>query len=117
VRTTLETVLGLPPGNRRTEANPRVTIAVPTGLGELRNWLVVRAGAVALALWLVAGPGGAVGAPRSRVGASGRSDATAGDARRCSPYCPSVTRDDGLAARHVAAQWVLYFCHLGSVTR
>lgn len=37
------TVLGLLPGSRRTEANPWVTVAVPTGLGELRNWLVVRA--------------------------------------------------------------------------
>lgn len=37
------TILGLLPGDRRDDANPWVTIAVPTGLGELRNWLVVRA--------------------------------------------------------------------------
>lgn len=37
------TVLGLLPGDRRSDANPWVTVAVPTGLGELRNWLVVRA--------------------------------------------------------------------------
>lgn len=36
-------VLGLLPGDSRVDANPWVTIAVPTGLGELRNWLVVRA--------------------------------------------------------------------------
>lgn len=37
------TVLGLLPGDRRADANRWVTVAVPTGLGELRNWLVVRA--------------------------------------------------------------------------
>jgi hypothetical protein len=35
--------LGLLPGHDRTEANEWVTVAVPTGLGELRNGLVVRA--------------------------------------------------------------------------
>jgi hypothetical protein len=33
--------LGILPGRNRREANPYVTIAVPTGLGELRNGLVV----------------------------------------------------------------------------
>ena len=35
--------LGLLPGLDRGEANEWVTVAVPTGLGELRNGLVVRA--------------------------------------------------------------------------
>lgn len=37
------TVIGLLPGSDRAEANPWVTIALPTGLGELRNGLIVRA--------------------------------------------------------------------------
>ena len=37
------TTLGLLPGEDRGAANPWVTVAVPTGLGELRNGLVVRA--------------------------------------------------------------------------
>ncbi|MDP8987657.1 MAG: LOG family protein, partial [Actinomycetota bacterium] len=37
------TSIGLLPGNDRADANPWVTIAVPTGLGEARNALVVRA--------------------------------------------------------------------------
>lgn len=37
------TTLGLLPGDSRLEANPWVSVAVPTGLGELRNALVVRA--------------------------------------------------------------------------
>lgn len=36
------TVLGLLPGMDRADANPYVTVAVPTGLGELRNGLLVR---------------------------------------------------------------------------
>ena len=35
--------LGLLPGSDRSAANPWVAVAVPTGLGELRNGLVVRA--------------------------------------------------------------------------
>jgi hypothetical protein len=35
--------VGLLPGSDRGAANPWVTVAVPTGLGELRNGLVVRA--------------------------------------------------------------------------
>jgi uncharacterized protein (TIGR00725 family) len=42
--------LGLLPGEDRREANPWVTIAVPTGLGELRNGLVVRASDVLIAV-------------------------------------------------------------------
>src|SRR4051794_2881879 len=37
------TTLGLLPGSDRSAANPWVSIAVPTGLGELRNGLIVRA--------------------------------------------------------------------------
>ena len=37
------TTLGVLPGRDRAEANPFVSIAVPTGLGEGRNALVVRA--------------------------------------------------------------------------
>lgn len=44
------TVLGLLPGDSRADANPWVTIVVPTGLGELRNWLVVRAADAVVAI-------------------------------------------------------------------
>ena len=37
------TTLGLLPGSERGAANPWVTIAIPTGMGELRNGLIVRA--------------------------------------------------------------------------
>jgi uncharacterized protein (TIGR00725 family) len=37
------TVVGLLPGSDRREGNPYLTIAIPTGLGELRNGLIVRA--------------------------------------------------------------------------
>jgi uncharacterized protein (TIGR00725 family) len=37
------TTLGILPGLDRAEANPFVDVAVPTGLGEARNALVVRA--------------------------------------------------------------------------
>ena len=36
-------VVGILPGLDRADANPWVTVALPTGLGELRNGLVVRA--------------------------------------------------------------------------
>jgi uncharacterized protein (TIGR00725 family) len=36
-------VLGVLPGSDRSQANEWVTVALPTGLGELRNGLVVRA--------------------------------------------------------------------------
>lgn len=35
--------IGLLPGDDRVAANPWVAVAIPTGLGELRNGLVVRA--------------------------------------------------------------------------
>ncbi len=34
--------LGLLPGDTRTEANPHLSIAIPTGMGEMRNALLVR---------------------------------------------------------------------------
>ena len=37
------TTVGILPGFDRTEANPFVDVALPTGLGEARNTLVVRA--------------------------------------------------------------------------
>jgi uncharacterized protein (TIGR00725 family) len=37
------TTLGILPGDDRADANPWVTVAVATGMGELRNGLVVRA--------------------------------------------------------------------------
>jgi uncharacterized protein (TIGR00725 family) len=37
------TTVGILPGERRDEANPYVDIAIATGLGEMRNGLVVRA--------------------------------------------------------------------------
>jgi uncharacterized protein (TIGR00725 family) len=44
------TVIGLLPGEDRAHANQWVTIALPTGLGELRNGLIVRAADVAIAI-------------------------------------------------------------------
>jgi uncharacterized protein (TIGR00725 family) len=35
--------IGILPGTERTAANAYVTVAIPTGMGELRNGLVVRA--------------------------------------------------------------------------
>lgn len=37
------TTVGILPGTSRVDANPFVDVAIPTGLGELRNGLVVRA--------------------------------------------------------------------------
>lgn len=42
--------IGLLPGLDRGEANPWVSVALPTGLGELRNGLIVRAAEVAIAI-------------------------------------------------------------------
>jgi hypothetical protein len=44
------TTLGLLPGLDRSAANPFVSVAVPTGLGEARNALVVRAADAVIAL-------------------------------------------------------------------
>jgi uncharacterized protein (TIGR00725 family) len=42
--------LGILPGSRRADANPFVDIAVATGLGEMRNGLVVRSADVLIAI-------------------------------------------------------------------
>jgi len=42
--------VGVLPGTDRDAANPWVSVAVPTGLGELRNGLVVRASDVLIAI-------------------------------------------------------------------
>jgi uncharacterized protein (TIGR00725 family) len=42
--------VGLLPGGDRSAANPFLTVAVPTGLGEARNALVVRAADVVIAV-------------------------------------------------------------------
>ena len=44
------TTVGILPGTSRAEANPWVTVAIPTGLGELRNGLVVRAADAVIAV-------------------------------------------------------------------
>ena len=44
------TVIGMLPGEDRSDANPWVTIAIPTGLGELRNGLIVRTADVMIAV-------------------------------------------------------------------
>src|SRR3954453_22099542 len=49
--------VGLLPGADRDDANPFVSVAIPTGIGELRNGLVVRAADVVIA---IGGGGGAV---------------------------------------------------------
>jgi uncharacterized protein (TIGR00725 family) len=42
--------VGILPGDDRRAANPHVAVAIPTGLGELRNGLVVRAADVLVAV-------------------------------------------------------------------
>jgi uncharacterized protein (TIGR00725 family) len=44
------TALGILPGTQREEANPYLTASVPTGMGEARNALVVRAADVLIAV-------------------------------------------------------------------
>lgn len=44
------TTVGLLPGVGRSAANPWVSVAIPTGMGELRNGLVVRASDVLIAI-------------------------------------------------------------------
>jgi uncharacterized protein (TIGR00725 family) len=43
-------VVGLLPGLSRSDANPHVTVAIPTGLGELRNGLLVRSSDVVVSI-------------------------------------------------------------------
>jgi len=42
--------VGILPGLERSEANPYVDVAIPTGLGWMRNWLTVRAGDVVIVI-------------------------------------------------------------------
>lgn len=42
--------VGILPGSDRSAANPWVSVAIPTGLGELRNGLVVRAADAVIAV-------------------------------------------------------------------
>jgi uncharacterized protein (TIGR00725 family) len=44
------TVVGILPGFDRSEANPFVTIAIPTGMGEMRNALIARTADALLAV-------------------------------------------------------------------
>ena len=44
------TVVGILPGTDRSAANPYVTVAIPTGLGELRNALLVRSADVVVSV-------------------------------------------------------------------
>ena len=44
------TAVGILPGADRATGNPWLTVAIPTGLGELRNGLVVRAADVVIAI-------------------------------------------------------------------
>lgn len=45
------TTVGILPGTSRSEANPYLSVAVPTGLGEARNALIVRAADALIALY------------------------------------------------------------------
>ncbi len=44
------TTVGLLPGHDRSGANPYLTVALPTGIGELRNGLVVKASDAVIAI-------------------------------------------------------------------
>jgi uncharacterized protein (TIGR00725 family) len=44
------TVIGMLPGEGRSDANEWVTVAIPTGMGELRNGLIVRAAEAMIAI-------------------------------------------------------------------
>jgi uncharacterized protein (TIGR00725 family) len=44
------TTIGILPGEGRARANPFVDIAIPTGMGEMRNALIVRAADVVIAI-------------------------------------------------------------------
>ena len=44
------TTIGILPGDDRREANPHVSVAIPTGMGEARNALVARAADVVIAV-------------------------------------------------------------------
>jgi hypothetical protein len=48
-------VIGILPGSTRSEGNPHLTVAIPTGMGEMRNALIVRAADAVIAIG--GGPG------------------------------------------------------------
>ena len=50
VRSKLGTAVGLLPGEDRLDANGWVSVAIPTGLGEARNVLIVRAAEAVVAI-------------------------------------------------------------------
>ena len=49
-RSRLGMTIGLLPGDSRADANGWVTLAIPTGLGEARNLLIVRSASAVLAI-------------------------------------------------------------------
>lgn len=109
------TAVGMLPGNRRADANRFVEIAIPTGMGEMRNLLVVRAadGVLAvggglgtlceLALALKLGkPTVGIGTWEARVGNRSAGILSAGSPREAverllrsiqpgDPPCPTIT--------------------------
>jgi uncharacterized protein (TIGR00725 family) len=44
------TVIGILPGSSRSEGNPYLTVSIPTGMGEMRNTLIVRAADAVIAV-------------------------------------------------------------------
>jgi uncharacterized protein (TIGR00725 family) len=44
------TVVGILPGSSRAEGNPYLTVSIPTGMGEMRNALIVRAADALIAI-------------------------------------------------------------------
>lgn len=42
--------VGILPGHRRADANPYVDVAIPTGMGEMRNAIIARAGDAMIAV-------------------------------------------------------------------
>jgi uncharacterized protein (TIGR00725 family) len=44
------TVIGILPGLDRAEANPHLTLSIPTGMGEMRNTLIVRSADALIAI-------------------------------------------------------------------
>ena len=42
--------VGILPGTERTQANPWVTLAIPTGMGHARNLIIVQSAAVIIAI-------------------------------------------------------------------
>lgn len=49
------TVVAILPGMHRSQANPFVTVAIPTGLGEMRNALIVRSADAVISIGEVGG--------------------------------------------------------------